>query len=259
MSNEIKESHTDGPSHSTECPICQDTLGPSTETFVRCDEDTEVSEAVFRLECGHAFHTHCLIRSLRVSKGCPVCRKVVHGSEERNEGRAIDANIVVNMDGSITLQFNEERETEEMDINNQIRDLLESQVESATSLIDVLETVRRQPNIQLVRARSNRVYRSYRAFETHLMQKRKEMLDEAMSEFRRSYLEPFHAVYRSMKRALRKVKMAEETAIRAQWPERAETILQNLRQLTGEYTVEGHVGNMGLFGPLRRRFWHGSS
>ena len=47
------------------CPICQD------------NSTTEFS----RLECGHLFHKHCVIRWLEgaETKTCPVCRAVVGG------------------------------------------------------------------------------------------------------------------------------------------------------------------------------------
>lgn len=43
------------------CPICLDTLS--------CDDDTHT------LDCGHTFHTSCIVESLRrVGPACPMCR-----------------------------------------------------------------------------------------------------------------------------------------------------------------------------------------
>lgn len=59
----------------TQCAICFESLGPSLEAYVKdTTEDIDVCENVFRLKCGHAFHTNCVVRSLRMTPQCPSCR-----------------------------------------------------------------------------------------------------------------------------------------------------------------------------------------
>lgn len=56
----------------TECPICLEPIGETN---------------VMTTECGHTFHASCMIKNLRVSAHCPMCRGVLdheHRHAERD-------------------------------------------------------------------------------------------------------------------------------------------------------------------------------
>lgn len=56
------------------CTICFENI--SVPVFRDGRTEISVENDCSRLTCGHAFHTKCLIQSLHLTRGCPLCRLV---------------------------------------------------------------------------------------------------------------------------------------------------------------------------------------
>jgi RING-H2 zinc finger domain len=102
-----------------ECVLCYDTL--DVPVFERNDlNDIIVDETSSRLQCGHAYHTACLLRSLQHRSTCPLCN--VQGQQEmdRNdwwnqgriemEGRCIEIMEKVKRDVDVRASIREYKE-----------------------------------------------------------------------------------------------------------------------------------------------------
>lgn len=56
------------------CTICLESL--SIPLYVAGTTEVNIENDCSRIACGHAFHTKCLIQSLNITPGCPLCRIV---------------------------------------------------------------------------------------------------------------------------------------------------------------------------------------
>jgi len=67
------------------CAIC---LDPHTDDDTTCHT----------LACGHRFHTSCIVRCLRTSSACPVCRDDPHAATASGDETEEDDDVTVDMD-----------------------------------------------------------------------------------------------------------------------------------------------------------------
>jgi len=210
-----------------DCPICKCDLGYP--EFEAIEQDTDISEDVFRLKCGHAFHNSCLCRALRTENKCPTCRQGPEREEE--ELRLIigaDGLLAISQDEDITLpSFNVAEARQVSDAINQLRSDFQ------------LQKLRRQANIQ---------EKKYRAIEQELLYQRRAFLKEAMSQFRSQYRQQFEKQKRVLRNTIKKVRLYELERL-SQMPEMASV---DFRKYI-DFNLDSRVG--ADFGPLKKRFW----
>jgi hypothetical protein len=242
----------------TLCPICQDSLGLSSEgasihSFQAgsFEDDIECSDTTFRLKCGHAYHTNCLCRSLRNTKACPVCR---HEHEETNihSRDILDAQFVLNADGTIRLVFDDNDEPAMTPSNTVILNHLQE----TNQLLTSLERIRTLPHIQRIRRKANEVLHRYGQYEQYLLQERKRRVSTALEVLRRDYQGHFKKIERDLRRVLQKVRHEERAELEKLGLSNTPELLDLMDQCLDEYTVMGQVGRRGQFGPLKRSFWY---
>ena len=246
-------------SEDTLCPICQDPLGHSPDgapihsfQVGPLDDDEEVSDAVFRLKCGHAYHTNCICRSLRNTKACPVCRHE-HANEEEETRQLLDAQVVIGVDGTIRLVFDDE---DENNAETPANTMILNHLQETNQLLTELERIRALPRIQHIRRKANEVLRRYGQYEQYLLQERKRRVSTALEGLRRDYHGHFRKIENDVRRILRKVRMEERAELEKLGLSNTSELLGLMDQCLDEYTVMGQVGHRGHFGPLRRSFWH---
>lgn len=66
-----------------ECVICCEDMQIVNYIPPRNPEQTDVvvEDEELRLQCGHAFHTHCIVRALTSSMKCPLCNTVSQSTD----------------------------------------------------------------------------------------------------------------------------------------------------------------------------------
>jgi hypothetical protein len=193
----------------------------------------EISDEVFRLRCGHAFHNVCLCRSLRNDSGCPMCRGQLSATPEEV---IHDMRIVVDANGVLSIEH-------DADVPSSSFDLEEARLVSET-----LSTIGQKTKVQEARAKVNKATKIYRKMEQSLMRKRCALISKAIESFRAECRTPFDKVRKDLKRKLRNLKKTETAEVA--------NILQDI-DLNAyiNYEVEAHVGNGDTFGPLKHSFW----
>ena len=154
----------------TNCPICKSDLGHL--EFEAILEDTEISDDVFRLKCGHAFHNSCLCRALRTENRCPTCRQAP-------EIEDTELRLIIGADGLLAISQDEDVE------------LPAFNVEEARQVSAAINELRSDFALQKLRRRANIQEKKYRALEQELLFQRSLALKEAMSQFRSAYRSEF--------------------------------------------------------------------
>lgn len=67
------------------CTICFESL--CVPVFQEANMEVSIENDCSRLPCGHAFHTKCLIQSLHMTRGCPLCRVIDEREDPRDYSR----------------------------------------------------------------------------------------------------------------------------------------------------------------------------
>jgi hypothetical protein len=225
----------------TECSICQTDMQHL--SFVKdhaeddCDVDTPDGPPVFRLRCGHAFHTACLCRALRADAGCPLCRHTT--------GHTLT--LTIDADGLVV------QDTD--DIHTQ-PELLQD-ITQATELVTTLMDVRRHRDVQKLREKINKQKQAYRRLEIKLCKERADCIDSCLHNFSERNRATFLQQRAKIQRSLHKLRVAELNVLQcALEPEKYDSMVATMQRISpDEYTVENTVGNGGAFGPLRKTFW----
>jgi hypothetical protein len=197
-------------------------LGPY-KAFERATEDREESSEVFRLKCGHAFHTACLCHSLRLDNGCPLCRGTA--SEV-----ALDAEYDDQAEEVLTLEV----------ANGVLSDVTRA-----------IMTAGSRPDIQRVRARIHARIRTYRHMERHLCTRRAQIIRDALQQFRAQEYANFRRKCSRLKRDLRQLWRMEREATGVIIGSSAVDAIESI--FGSGYALESWVPSG--FGPLRPRFW----
>jgi hypothetical protein len=75
----IRKPYKRGELSNNVCSICHDRFGRGDQdhTYDVSNEDEDPEKEMEVLECGHVFHTNCLVAWLKSERTCPVCRKPV--------------------------------------------------------------------------------------------------------------------------------------------------------------------------------------
>lgn len=236
-----------------DCPICHGDLG--VEAFdANVSADDEVKSDVFRLSCGHAFHTGCLCRALRsADSSCPLCRGPTPSAENPSVFLSMAA------DGSMNIRWGDDEEEEDAEESAALTNLVEARI-----LVDSLEKVRKLPHIQHIRWELNQTRTRYRNTEARVMRARSSVLRRALQEFRASWQPVFDEDKKELKKALKRLRKAEEKALvdlqdamAIAEPDAPPVDLVTVHRSYSPdaYNLREFVGNQGVFGPLKRLFW----
>jgi len=234
------------------CPVCYSSLDCHAYES-RVQDDSEVSDSVFRLKCGHAFHSNCLVRSFQVDASCPVCRNASLGQRRRLRGDQLEAEFIVRPDGSLELVF-DNYDNDASDTESPLQAILGSQLSDAVTFLNCLKSVQRSSHVQTVRYQANRVKEEYRDLERFLKKERHTQIQKVFDTFRRRHWSAFAHQRHKLKQALRNVRHAERETLQQMFPENAQ-LIQDFDKFSSEYTVDVVVGNQGMFGPLKKSFW----
>lgn len=204
----------------TECPVCHDSMG-SSKAYTAAAEDGEESSDVFRLKCGHAFHTACLCHSLRMDTGCPLCRSTASEVEGLLEDEPTEV---------LTLEV----------ANGVLADVTRA-----------VMTASERTDIQRARARVHRRLRTYRQMERQLCTRRAALIKGALAQFRAEEYQSFRRGCVKLKRELRSLWQLEREATGQIIGPSAVDAIESIFG-TG-YALESWAPS--AFGPLRPRFW----
>lgn len=229
----------------TDCPVCKTTLNEP--AFLASNaEDIEVSDTVFRLKCGHAFHMDCLCRCLRLNSQCPVCRQTAGadaGSATGAVGGAAGTYLEIELDqaGNITGINAPGLEPEASDVNYAV----------ATEMSKVIEQTGRNHGVQLKRKAFKLAKKKYRKLELELLVERAQLLKTTMRKFKDKYHNEFESAREHLNKrlkALKKAEMAEAAKIAPHLNMSSATINDFV-----SYDLNDILGHG--FGPLDKRFW----
>lgn len=224
----------------TECAICQTDLGLA--AFVKGHkEDSEESETVFRLNCGHAFHTTCLCRSLRCEDtSCPSCRS--KKSETEREFR-----FSVGQDGNIVITLPQDSAEDEPEFIAGVRDIY-----AINTVLD------KNDGIQVMRARANRAHKRYREAELSIVKRRRSLVDGALRRLRDETRDTFNKEKRIYLNSLRLLRNKEkDIALKYIEDHDLNDVKDDIIEMINDSTdIKTRAHNS--FGPLKTRFWtHG--
>jgi hypothetical protein len=197
------------------------------EAFSSAPEDPRAE--VHRLECGHGFHTTCIIQSLRASgAACPICRSAPAAAA----------------------------------VENPFQQLGEFFVEEVSDEDEVLHSIRsNNPRVQAARSNLKLSISKYNVYRDGLRKKRREALSEAMKHFTRKNHAQFVVARERVQQSLDNVKKIEvEEYLRTgtvQDLEDAEWYKDHQETTAWHYLVEDPsvFGSTRRHDPMNRGFW----
>lgn len=220
----------------SDCQICFTQLDAKDESLLAqdplCKEDKDVSDTVFRLSCGHAFHTACLIRSFRAQvRGCPTCRNSGDhaanlASTNQTRARNIVTEVVLNNtnNGQISLSWNVDSLAQmydevfpevvapiQLEMTQNGLPISAAEVSEAANK---LQSMRKSKGfIQRARHRLNVAKKEYLETEKLLLEERRLRMKNAVERFRESYYPKFDSLRRNLKRELKRCAQLEKTTL----------------------------------------------
>ena len=240
-----------------DCPICTEPLSDGDltfESYQACEEDHEESSVVFRLSCGHAYHTTCIIRAIRTSGNhCPVCRGTAGPTAQQPEWGGAEATMTF-QNGNLQFQINvlPESLAEANEPENQ------NYMQHMENLSVLGQTRSRDPQVQRVRRQLNVVRDEYLSMEHFLIQERARILREALKGFRLTYKPAYDRVVRSLKRVIKKVRDTEKDAIvKSHGQEVSNRVIQHMDTTSSDYhwTYIARRTLDTVMEPSRKVFW----
>lgn len=211
-----------------ECSICKDEM--RAPAFDANSDEGICGGDCFRLPCRHAFHTHCLVTSLRSSgTGCPVCRD---GSSDE---------VVIRREGRALVYLDMELDNDE--------DEDEDENEFLTRVIASLEC----SNARVIAAKRslNAAIKTYNIFRDKLRCERKRAIHCAMREFRNRRYHEFVTVRGRVSDALKTYQslLRQEIGVSGDdiaFPSADEFLRQPVHALSSVRRQD----------PMRLSFWH---
>lgn len=224
----------------SDCAICRTDLGFL--AFEKCSSDQEVSDLVFRLKCGHAFHNGCLCRALRGQDSCPTCRE-----SKTEEVREFE--FQVGSDGNIVITVPQDGEADGP-INNFV-----------TGIRDVMAVnvyIDRNSKVQAARSAANKAHRRYRAAEKSIMNRRCELIKDALQRLGHEKRDFFNKEKSMYLYKLKDLRLSEKEAAKRYIEDHPETesALDDVMSMIDESTsIKARADNQNTLGPLKTRFW----
>lgn len=233
---------------SNDCSICFEDLGCA-QYDPQCMMDTDVSASVFRLSCGHAYHTNCVMRAIRTTRVCPMCRS--DGSRTIDTGEDRGTEIVVSSDGQIMIRITEPG-LEEGEVEEAMVDV----AAIGQAVLDVAAVRSSSPRAQKARRDRNKALKRYADHEGDLIVKRRQVICDALRAFREAERTDFERLRRQTQRDLRRCRAAELDALTRRFGEpRAREMWTCLGLDEAEYDINSRNGLGTRMCPLKHRFW----
>jgi len=136
-----------------ECPICSNII--------------EFDRNNVKTECGHSFCLKCLLRSLKTSPNCPICREEIF---KYNEVKKLDTNIIIEIANRIL-------ENSLDDIYNLKKLIHQSIIKTITSSCDCVNTICNQAmnlkeeEIDYLKKKTDDIFskKIFNAYYTHII------------------------------------------------------------------------------------------
>jgi len=254
------------PETDNECTICKCDM--ASVRGYREGHNTEGLEMdCYRLSCGHAFHAHCIVQSLRYGNNlCPVCRNNggSSGSRAANVTVTIHRNPVTNnielgfgdggADADGDMQLGAGAGNDDASISSNYLRYNEYELNPFIGRIRATH----RPT-QVARANLRRAVARYNVWRDGLRADRRRRLQAAISEFRsqryrefKSRLEDVQQAYDTVQRIERieygtRVWEGERTAL-PEFDVGARDLVKEVGSDYGEYSTRRHD-------PCNRRFW----
>lgn len=183
------------------CNICFDEI-KTNEFTVESQYDCVDNEdsTCMRLQCGHAYHTNCIINSFRRNEKCPMCRKDLINKNTSEHIHVFD--------------LDDDSEPGEEDLGWILLDTLTKQERCKNS---TLKDKRKELNEKI---------KDFHAYHLKLKQKRRQKIKEVLKEFRDEHHKIFRFKVKTVQRQLNIVKKIEKNAVEKIIP-RMETPVEN--------------------------------
>jgi len=208
-----------------ECAICKEEM--KVQEYDASKEDG-MEDNCFRLQCHHAFHTECIVSSLRIGPSCPICRdQLVQTREPINFFSLVE---------------------EDDDENQEIQ----QEYSQAIQIMDRKESVRharRQYNSSITR---------FNICKNSLRKTRRDYIKKAMLEFKKKHYAPLQALVQDVRNQHDTlIQMEKDSFIEQQgqeeydsasWKTLHESDLDFKEQAAAHYSVRHHD-------PMRKSFW----
>jgi len=224
-----------------DCSICYTTMNVAQFDTSR-KEEIELSETVFALACGHAFHTNCLCRALRMQTSCPLCRNDEQGVTNVSTGQ-----LRIGPNNEIELTWGSDDDTMEDEVGFSRSRI---SLERAEKVVTVMNQVAAIPERQHFAARVNKEIKRCRTYENEIIRERRKLLGQSLEELRRTHHKTYIEKRRRVKKALQFLRVNDEKHIRKM--DNSEEILQDVNVYRNDlYSVDAIVGV-----DLGRSFWH---
>jgi len=176
-------------------------------------EDNEESASVFRLSCGHAFHSTCLCRLWRTGTQfkCPLCCvSDVSTNHEQDSNLTITVEMTDGRHFEI-VQYNDVDDDDESYLPNEQPDFSELVV--ASELVSQLELGKRNRARQVAKAAFAKTLKKYKAYELELLQKRRLALQGALQTFKEKHFAKFLLLKRLATKQLKKLKAIDRSLL----------------------------------------------
>jgi len=219
-----------------ECSICYTTMSVPQYDLSR-KEEIELNANEFGLACGHAFHTNCLCRALRMQTSCPLCRNDDQGLPTST------GQIRIGPNNQLELTWNL------MDEEDVINDSTIS-LERAGNVVSVIDKVSAIPERQKYAARVNKAIKHFRKFENEVIRERRRLIGESLESLRRLYSKKYQEKRQVLKKALKHLRLNDEKHISKM--ENSDQLLHDVNIYRNDlYSADSIVGFN-----LCRSFWH---
>jgi len=200
-----------------ECAVCQCDMGVL--QYKHSDADTNETDSVVRLRCGHAFHGNCIALALRSTGSCPMCR-----DGDNREG-----------DNRIQITLN--------DLYDSFYDI--------SSALNILHGIRNRKSVQDSRHELNIQKRAFHEKVALMQSDRKRILRDALRDFRSKHRDSFDRIKNNYQKALSATRSAEYNALLELGEETANETLVIL-DANGVYSVRHKHADLA---PFRNSFW----
>lgn len=221
-------------------------------------DDDELLELFPRLQCGHAFHTSCIIPALLSANKCPTCRSTPVKLADFEAPKAAEAAVAGGGGGGFPGLF----------IGGMMEDRSEwdawLQTTGYRHLVEALDTVRGTvPAVQEQHAKFQDSIKGYNVYVHGLRARRAKAMRDALSSFRSKEHGEFQRRKRKLERESNAIARAELIAVQSSIAASMATAdeLENFKE-----DIFGHLSEFGDMlqhadltdpaqSPLKRRFW----